>query len=67
MKTGVKLACKTVFIRFSPLGERTMLLVRRKPDKKMLPSGERRRRFQIGICCSAENVTKLLKPIAFLF
>ena len=67
IKAGVKLACKTDFIRFSTSGERTMLLVRRKPDKKMLPSGERRRRFQLGICCSAENVTKLLKAIAFLF
>ena len=37
IKAGVKLAYKTDFIRFSTSGERTMLLVRHKPDKKMPP------------------------------
>ncbi len=64
MKTGVKLACKTVFIRFSPLGERTMLLVRRKPDKRCAPAADD---FKWVYTVPSENVTKLLKAIAFLF
>ena len=36
-KTGVKLACKAVFVRFSTSGGRPMLLVRLKTDKKIPP------------------------------
>ncbi len=34
-KTDVKLVCKAVFVRFSTSGERPMLFVRLKTDKKM--------------------------------
>ena len=36
-KTGIRLACKAVSIRFSTSGGRPMLLVRLKTDKKMPP------------------------------
>ena len=47
MKTGVKLACKTVFIRFSTSGERPSLCSA-KPDKKMPVKGnEKTKEIQV--------------------
>lgn len=36
-KTGIRLACKTVFVQFFPSGVWPMLFIRLRTDKKMSP------------------------------
>ena len=61
MKIDIKLACKTIFIRFSTSGGRPMLLVRPKTDKKTCEQkllsdsnsqgGENRMKIDVKLAC----------------